>query len=66
MKPAAVLNQGTLPGNWHCEKQGVEPAVIETLANVAARRKDKPLSRIRNRCELVGRAVPLFGCHSAL
>jgi hypothetical protein len=42
MEPAAVLNVRALPGDRHGEKEGVEPGVIEALADVAARRDDEP------------------------
>ena len=65
MEPAAVLDQCTLPGNRHGEKESVEPRVIETFADIATRRQDEPLGRLRNRPKLVEGTTPLLGRHPA-
>src|SRR6202011_5556071 len=43
-----------------------EPRVIEAFPNIATRRKDEPLGRIRNRRELIGGAVLRLGGHPSL
>jgi hypothetical protein len=65
MQPTAVLNQRPFPRDRQGEKECVESGVIEAFADVAARRHYEPLRRIRNRRELVGRALPLLYGHPA-
>ncbi len=43
VQPANVLGELSFPRDWHCQKQGVESLIVETLTNIAAGRQDKPL-----------------------
>ena len=43
MQPTGILGKDSEPRNRHCQKQGIEPSIIEALAEIATRCHQDPL-----------------------
>ena len=66
MKTAGILREDSAPGNRHGQKQGIEPGIIETLAEIAACSDKNPLVLIRDRREGHGCFPRSSSTHTAL
>ena len=47
VQPTGILHQYTLPGDWHSQKEGIEPGVVESFADVASGGQQNSLLTIR-------------------
>src|SRR5688572_1092317 len=43
VQPAGVLHERALPGDWHGQEKGIEPRIVEALADITAGRDDEAL-----------------------
>src|SRR3712207_95892 len=48
MQAPRVLHEGSLPRDGHCEKQRIQPQIVETLPDVTTRRDDESALLIGN------------------
>ena len=64
MQPADILRQRAFPGDRHCQEQGVEPGVIEALADITPCREDQPFLIIID-IQRRMRGIPVLCGHAA-
>src|SRR5262249_16177990 len=60
MQPSDVLLQCSLPRNWHCQKESIEPRMVESLSDVAARSNDHPTPILGQALEFINQRHPLL------
>ena len=65
MQPTGILSKDSAPGNRHGQKQGVEPRIVESLAEIATRRHQDPFLARRNCGQGFGRRPQLPSAHAA-
>ena len=66
VKAAGVLDERALPRDGHGQEEGVQPRVVEPLADVASGRQDEALLVARDGGQLRLGLPPCLGGHTAL
>jgi len=66
MQPAAVLNERAFPRNRQRQEQCIEPRIVESLTDVAARRQHQSFFALGYRVELLEGFTLSTRCHPAL
>ena len=65
VQPAGILGEHSAPGNRHGQEQGIEPCIIEALAEITTRRHQHPFLAVRNCRQGFGCRPRLPSAHAA-
>ena len=65
MQAAHVLLQRPAPRDWHCEKQCIQPRIVEAFAYILPSRDNDPWCILFNIAEILEQLVTRFLSHTA-
>jgi hypothetical protein len=65
VQSADILGNRPAPGNRQRQKQGVQPRVVETFADVPSRGEQSPVLVLGDRCQACQHRPSLLGPHAA-